>query len=40
MSIHRAIMDDDAEGNLSSVVILDASKHVSQPRQMDFELVG
>jgi len=34
------ILDYDAEGNLISMEILDASNRVNRPRQMVFELAG
>ena len=34
------ILDYDADGSIVSLEILDASRRVSQPRQMTFELTG
>jgi uncharacterized protein YuzE len=34
------IPDYDAEGNLVSLEILDASKHVTEARRIEFETVG
>ena len=34
------ILDYDASGNLVSVEILDASKHVADPRSVTLELAG
>jgi YD repeat-containing protein len=34
------ILDYDAQGNLISLEILDASKRVTEPRRMEFETTG
>ena len=34
------ILDYDAEGNLVGIEILDASRRVSEPRRVDFQVAG
>jgi Protein of unknown function (DUF2283) len=36
----RVILDYDADGNLVSLEILDASKRVTETRRIEFETVG